>query len=763
MNIWILAAVTALVLIGVMPKGDASSEPKIGASNQNVDPSSSQSDQIPPSMLTAIRDNNTGVALMDLHRFQEAIGKFQTACILLPSSDTACLNAGIALLNMRQYAEARKLLTVATSHEPQNPRIWYNLGLLERASGEPARALEDFQKVAALDPDDPVTQCFIGMIFADMQQYDRAQISFLNALRLDPSNAAAEEKIAEVDAKTGNQPEAAAHRARSQELVKSGLGRTLGDSYGTHGKYGMAEELPPPDIAPPAIPIHFADVTTSSGLIPQFAEAGTSKAGEGRGPHSHQPQTLEKQPPAIHTFADFLGSGACIFDYDGDGRPDIFLVDADGHGNTALFRNQGSGKFVDVTKAAKLTFHGAGMGCAVGDYDGDGLPDLAVSASGGVRLYHNLGKGVFADVTDASGIKASGLVLGMTFADYDRNGHLDLYISRSGDFPLDKPGQPFVFPDDHAPGNMLWQNNENGTFSNATAELGLQGDSSSSGAIATDLRNTGVLDFVTTNWSRLPDVLMNPRVGAFRATTPWPTDTPGPTAGAVALDFDKDGWMDLAFSQWTPPGVSLWHNSSGKSFTRVPLGGPGWMRAWGIAPLDYGKDGWIDLVTVGETFSDEGRVALLRNEGSKGFRDVSIETGLASILLHDPRSVVPFDPIGDGSLYLLVTQNHRPAVLLKAIGTAKTHWNEIAVRGNSTNETGFGTPVELFSGALRQKWEIPAASGYLSQGPPLISAGLGENTRPDALRVFWSEGVQALLGVNGNQRLTIPQRATSDP
>ena len=124
---------------------------------------------------------------------------------------------------------------------------------------------------------------------------------------------------------------------------------------------------------------------------------------------------------------------------------------------------------------------------------------------------------------------------------------------------------------------------------------------------------------------------------------------PGPAAGVVAADFNHDGWMDLAFTHWASPAITVWRNVRGKSFERIPLVIPAWMRAWGIAALDYDNDGWVDLVAVGETFSGEGRIALFRNEGPAGFRDVSHETGLDKIVLNNPRGVIAFDFDGDGS------------------------------------------------------------------------------------------------------------------
>ena len=149
------------------------------------------------------------------------------------------------------------------------------------------------------------------------------------------------------------------------------------------------------------MPVHFVNVTWNSGLPTgpvgaaraQVAQQKTRK--KRTQPHRKRARSRGEPHPHPSLSAKFLGSGACIIDYDGNGRPDIFLVDADGDGNSALYRNEGNGKFTNVTKEAKLEIHGQGMGCAVGDYDNDGRPDLAVSMNGGVLLFHNEGKGSF--------------------------------------------------------------------------------------------------------------------------------------------------------------------------------------------------------------------------------------------------------------------------------------------------------------------------------------------------------------------------------
>ncbi len=715
----------------------------------------------------AIRDNNLGMALMDRHQFAEALGKFQTACVMNPASDAGCLNMGIAFLNMRQFEDARRVLAKSAERDPANPRAWFSLGLLEIAAGQPEDATSDFEKIAAIDPNDADAPYFIGFLALQRQHYDTAATAFQRAVAIDPFHASAEEGLADAEQHLGDADGAKAHRQRFQQIVSERLGKPIRLIYGEEGKHSLAQEMSElPDHAPPATPVHFVNVSSIAGLPSQTPPGREMKHRATKGKNPTVPPNDPERAP--ETLAHFLGSGACVFDFDGDGRPDIFLVDSDGKGHPALYRNIGKGTFANVTKTAGLDFQGEGMGCAVGDYDNDGHPDLAVTSGAGVTLFHNEANGTFKDVTEETGLRQSeppdGITLGVTFIDYDGDGDLDLYVTRFNDFPLPHPAQPFSFGENAAPpGNVLWRNQGDGHFVDATKEHALGGSAASVGALGINLNNNAAIDFVLTAWQKFPSVLVNGLDGKFHDTNPWAISMPGPTAGVAALDFDGDGWMDLAFTHWAPPGLTIWHNVGGRSFERLPLAGPEWMRGWGIAALDYDNDGWVDLVGVGETFAGEGRIVLLRNEGAAGFRDVTHETGLDKIVLHNPRSVIAFDYDGDGAPDLLITQNNLPPVLLKNVGGSKNNWLKIALTGDADNSMGIGATAEILSGARRQTWQVSGSTGYLSQGPSEILAGLGTRGLADVVKVHWPSGLlQDEIQIPADVRTPIAQTDGAD-
>ncbi|MGC2118784.1 MAG: FG-GAP-like repeat-containing protein [Candidatus Acidiferrales bacterium] len=661
-----------------------------------------------PAKTEAARLNNLGVAYMNRQRQKTALAEFQKAYALDPHLYAARLNQAIALLNLQQFAETQSILNEAAAREPKNPRVWYNLGLLENSLGHPDVSARNFERVIGLDAHDADSYYFLGQDYMALHQYPKAIAAFDSALKLDPFHASAAFAIAQAYQRSGDASRAREYLARFQDETQKKLGTPMSMIYGDQGEYSLVEEVPPGvEPVPPASPVHFANVTADSGLPAHAAPLDPSL----------------RQDPDTASF----GSGACVYDFDGNGRPGIFLANADGSGHAALLRNLGNGRFQDVTPQSGIAIPGIAVGCTVGDYDNDGRPDLAISDDGGVALFHNEGGGKFRDVTASAGIHVDGRPLGLTFVDYDHDGDLDLYVSRAA-----------AQPSSNLP-NEMWRNNGNGTFTEVASQIGL-GNPASWGATASDINNDRAVDLVVSAFASSPVVFLNPREGSFHGLHPW-TSAISPAVGAVAFDFDKDGWMDLAFTHASAPAISLWRNVGGKTFTPVNFPKLDWIRAWGLAVLDYDNDGWLDLAAVGEDSSGAGHIALFRNEGPSGFRDVSQQVGLDKIHLLQPRSLVTADFFGDGAPSLLVTQNGGPPVLLRNVGGNRNHWLRLALHGLADNRSAIGAKITVFAGALQQKFEVPAASGYLGQSDTALTVGLARATHADIVRMLWPTGV----------------------
>src|SRR5258706_1457861 len=544
---------------------------------------------------------------------------------------------------------------------------------------------------------------FLGYLYSQLQRYDEAIAEFQKALAAFPYHASAEFGIARAYQRKGDTEAARQHLARFQKITTEHLGAPFGAGYGDQGRFPLAEyRLSGAITAPPAIPVSYRDqswVVATAGGWPKLP-----------GP----------------------SAGACFLDYDGDGKPDLFLVSASADGTSRLLHNAGGGRFVDVTEEAGLALKGSGLGCAAGDFDNDGHTDLAVCLSDGVHLLHKKGNGKFEDVTQTVGIRREPGCVGVTFIDYDHDGDLDLYITAQ--------------PGDAASGNQqrnsLWRNNGNSTFTDVSTETGLGIDATGAGLVTSDFNNDRAIDFVFAGGSQGAAIYLNPREGKF---SPLPgidftKENLPPAVGVIAFDFDKDGWMDLAFTHAGPPGISLWRNIEGKRLERVKLPDFGWQNGWGIAALDYDNDGWLDLVAAGEA-SSGGELRLLRNLGAPGFADVTREVHLDAVKPSQPRAIAVADVAATGVPDLVVTQLGAPPLLLRNQGGKPHNWLRIDLKALNDNKSAIGTKVEIYAGPLYQKWEVQGASGYLGQNAPTILAGLGTEKNVEVVRLLWPTGV----------------------
>jgi Flp pilus assembly protein TadD len=666
--------------------------------------------------------NNLGAAYMNQQLFEKALKAFKDAAALDPKLQIARLNQGIALLNLGKVDEARPRLQEAVKQNPNDPHAWYNLGLLFKNSGDAKAAIDAFRHVTEIDSDDADSWYFLGASYAENKQYPEAMDAFQHAVKLNPQHASAEFGLSRAYQQSADLTHAREHLVRFQHIKDAKLGVPISLAYGEQGKYSLAEESPlAPEKVPEQIKVRFVDVTEKAGLVTRAA------ASQG------------------NDLPSFLGPGACFLDYDGDGRPDIFLPDNGKDGGISLYHNLGNGKFEDVTRKAGLDPALHGIGCTAGDYDNDGAVDLVITAPDHLILLHNEKNGTFKDVTATASINSDLRNGGLTFIDYDHDGDIDLYDT--GD--SDPPGAVSRNP---SGANAMWRNNGDGTFTDVTGLVDLQSRMPSVSAVGTDYNNDRAVDIVTTglgsgngavkrNGYLGTLVYENPREGKFIRREPWSSPVPSETAGVAVLDFDHDGWMDLAFTHWGSPAITLWRNNQGKGFDRVTLPATTWVRAWGVAAFDYDNDGWVDLVAVGETKDGNGEVRLFRNLGPDGFKDVTADVGLDKIALKEPRAIVTADFDGDGATDLLITQNHGPAVLLRNEGGNQNHWLRLNLTGLADNKSAIGTKVEVFAGGNRQKFEIAGSSGYLGQNSLQLTVGLGQAKQADVVRMLWPTGV----------------------
>jgi tetratricopeptide (TPR) repeat protein len=689
--------------------------------------------------IEAARQNNLGCAYMNQQLFEKGLKSFQQAVELDPKLAIARLNEAIAYLNLQRVDEAKAALEAALKQYPKNPNAWYNLGMLAKNTGDAPAAIDAFKRVIEIDPSDPDTWYFLGTAYVQAKQFSQAIEAFQHALQLNPLHASAVFGLSRAYQQSGDVDHAREYLKKFQYITQNKIGAPMSLAYGEQGQYSRAVESASAVLKAPAqIKVRFVDVTKEAGIISK--------------PEVPAADAIKDEGPA---------AGACFFDYDADGKPDLFLADNGPQGGMVLYHNLGDGKFEDVTKRAGLDTGVRARSCTAGDYDNDGFVDLVVSRDKGILLLHNEKNGTFKDVAETSGIKSMAIE-GLTFVDYDHDGDLDLYGA----------GGMWECMGNCTGSSAVWRNNGNGSF--AVVDIGVSTSGWASAAIGTDYNNDRAVDLLVADWEG-GTIFQNPREGKFKPLHPFTLSAGAdgrrpasiPTVGVTAFDFDHDGWMDIAFTHNGSPGLTLWRNNHGKSFDRVPLPETNWVRAFGVAAIDYDNDGWVDLVAVGETKEGKGEVRLFRNLGPDGFKDVTADVGLDKIQLKDPRAIITGDYNGDGATDLLITQNHGPAVLLRNEGGNHNHWLRLSLKGLNDNKSAIGTKVEVFSGGNRQKFEIYGSNGYLGQNSTDIVVGLGDAKEADVVRMTWPTGVlQDEINVAGDKQqnfLEIDRRGSSCP
>jgi tetratricopeptide (TPR) repeat protein len=641
--------------------------------------------------IEAARLNNLGTALMGQQFLDRAVSTFAAAAKADPSLTLAKVNEGIALLYLQKLPEAATLLEAAAAEDPKDPHVWYALGLLYRNENQPEKALDAFQKVAALRPGDPDTHYMVASVYFELNNLPGSKAEYQKALELDPHHASAIFGLARVLRREGDTAGAQQALVRFQHISSTKLGIPLSHNYGEEGIYARVEDAAiAPTRVEPMIPVTFSESW-----------------------HSH---------PTSPTTAGVSGS-ACLIDLSPDNQPALVLM---GKGDDAvrLYDRKGSTRFAEVPSSQTgIHVRGTALACAVGDFDNDGLPDLAVAVTGAdgqdrIVLYRNLGSGKFEDVTAVSGITATSHPTSLMFVDYDHDGDLDLFIT----------GTPTA---SHTSPNTLWRNNGNKTFTDWTKPAGLEGTGPTTAAILSDLNNDRAVDLLVAGKDSAPTFFANRREGPFVSSPLFTANLPS-TLSVATLDFNKDGWMDVLLSHAGEPGITLWRNVDGKNFERVPLPMTGVLSASAAIPIDFDNDGWIDIAALVQTrHGPELRV--LRNLGPAGFVDVSAQLRLNEVHLHSPRSLLADDVNHTGASDLIVTEADGSSLLLANIGGNRNHSLHILLHGGADNKSGIGTKIQVFANGLWQKWE--------DTGQPEILAGLGTADKADLVRLLWPTGV----------------------
>ena len=511
---------------------------------------------------------------------------------------------------------------------------------------------------------------------------------------------------------------------------------------------------------------------------------------------------------ASHTPKKYLletmGAGVALFDYDNDGRLDLFLVNGAPIRESMqkgeipqksgpkywnrLYHQRQDGTFEDVTEKAGLQGAGYGMGVAVGDYDNDGYEDLFVTAYGGNRLYHNNGDGTFTDVTDKAGVAGSGWSTSAAWVDLDGDGRLDLVVLRYLDWDFSdvwcgerKPGfraycQPDVFPP-IAP--LVYHNDGNGHFTEVSKKIGIAKPGRGLGIALADYDRDGYIDVFIANDSMREFLYRNKGDGTFEETgltSGVAVDGDGHTYAGMGTDFadyNNDGLPDLIVTDLANQRYALYQNNGDGTFAYHSISsGIAHMTAlhsgWGVRFLDYDNAGWKDLLIAQghdldtiELTSPNLRyrepMLLARNTGH-GFQDVSAESGAVFKSPWVGRGLAIGDINNDGRVDAVVTTNDGPVHILLNKTPTQNHWLTLELVGHKSNRDAIGAEVKLVTPRGAQFATVTTAGSYLSSSDKRVHFGLGSQTEAQEIEVRWpSGGVQKLTHVRGDQMLRIEE------
>jgi enediyne biosynthesis protein E4 len=517
-------------------------------------------------------------------------------------------------------------------------------------------------------------------------------------------------------------------------------------------------------------PIRFEDVAAKAGV--QFVSENSPT------PEKHQPETML--------------AGVALFDYDGDGLLDIYLVNGaempslvktGTKYSNRLFHNNGNGTFTDATERAGVGGAGYGMGAAVGDYDNDGRPDLFLANVSGNQLFQNNGDGTFTDRTAKAGLSGAThesrkmWSISASWFDYNNDGFLDLLVvNYVGWDPGFEPvctglnGRGYCHPGSFAPlPNTLYRNNGDGTFTDVSAETGISSVvGKGMGVVFADYDGDGFLDIFVAN-DNSPNLLFHNLGGkrfeevGLQAGVAF-NDEGAALAGMGAdfRDINNDGLPDIWHTAIENETFPLFMNEGKGQFANAGpesrianLTRP--MSGWSNGVVDLDNDGWKDLVVARgnvldniEEISRHFRYAepnsVFRNLGNGQFADVSATAGADFTQPAPYRGLAYGDLDNDGRMDLVVTALGGSVRVFRNVTETHNHWVLLKLVGTKSNRMGIGAQIRVTTNDGRKLYnEATTSTGYAASSDPRVHFGLGASRMIREMEIRWPSGTRQLL------------------
>jgi hypothetical protein len=500
-----------------------------------------------------------------------------------------------------------------------------------------------------------------------------------------------------------------------------------------------------------------------------------------------------------------IGSGVCLLDYDRDGWLDIYLVNGSTYdaetGKTeaphaALFHNNHDGTFTNVANLATVTNDRWGFGCAVGDYDNDGWPDLYVANYGKNRLYHNNHDGTFTDVAEAAGVTLGNWSTGPSFGDYDGDGRLDLFVPGYIHWDMNNlPASPSKAvgysncsfrgtPTMCGPRGLegepdhLFHNNGDGTFTEVSVQAGVDDKRHHYGFSSTfvDVNDDGKVDLVVTDDSSPNYLYINKGDGTFEDASFYSGFALNQDAretasmGLAVGDYGNNGLLDLYTTTFSDDYKTLYHNDGNANFTDITPGmgiaeGTYPFLSWGTGFFDYDNDGWKDLMFVsghvypeadqhnwGTSWAERPLLFHNLNHGTKFEIMPAVEgTGLADVI--PARGAAFGDLFNDGKIDVAINCLDHTPVLLRNVDRDHNHWVGLQLTGGPKSpRDAVGSTVFLTSGGIRQRGDVMSGGSFESSNDMRLHFGLGEATHVEKVEIRWSDGVKETVALPGVDR-----------
>jgi hypothetical protein len=559
-----------------------------------------------------------------------------------------------------------------------------------------------------------------------------------------------------------------------------------GRSYST----GDLPKTPPPPGPRGPSPVTFNDITALTRIDFKHAASATS----------------------MKYLLETMGGGVAIFDYDNDGRMDLFFTNGallndpmpkrampdkrDPKYWNRLYHQKPDGTFADVTERSGLRGDGYSMGVAAADYDNDSFVDLYVTGYGENHLYHNNGDGTFADVTKKLGVAGGGWSTSAAWFDYDRDGRLDLFVARYLDWNFERGsilcGDPrpelraYCHPDNfQGVMNILYHQRPDGTFEDASARAGIADPGGKAlGVALADFDNDGFSDIFVANDSVRQSLYHNKGNGTFEdiaVVAGAGYDENGKTyagMGVDAADYDNDGYPDVFITTLSNETYPLYHNNGDLSFTYTTnsssVGQISLLYSgWGTRFIDADNDGLrdifvaqshvLDTIEKSTSYLKYKQTTLLMRSTGKGFVNVSATAGPAFDSPIVARGAAFGDLNNDGQIDVVISVLNGSPVILRNNGT-KNHWLGISLVGSNSNRNGIGARVSIVDNHNnRQIVDANDAGSYLSSYDPRLLFGLGSAPAVRSVEVRWpSGGVQTITNPAIDRYVVVYERDAKD-